>query len=169
MFLSIEMPTTMKKNTYTLTQEPELDVYSKLLDYALTRCSLAYFVVRPDMALSEQGKALLRDLEPHMRNKVNANEWPGTQLVDGTAIVHYFIYDAESAEILKKNATRLFEWVQPDLPEDLGLLRSIENPWLITIGHESDGYFLLDDVEMADLVTSVPEIQRMIRKDKSPP
>jgi len=155
----------MITNSYSITQEPEADVYCKLLQYALIPCSLASVVVRPDLPLTSHGNQLLEELSPFLQEKVISNEWPGTQLVEGNAVVHYFAYDKRSVDILLKHSTRLYQWVQPDLPEDLGLLRSLEKPWLVSIGHEKDSYLLMDEAEMTDFVKVIPEIQSITKRD----
>ena len=49
-------------------------------------------------------------------------------------------------------------WRQPDLPEDLCLLRADGSPWLATIAHEADGFLLLSEAEREDLNTRVPAL-----------
>jgi hypothetical protein len=133
---------------YTLTQEPKSDLYRGILNYALKPCSMALVVVRPDISLTVQASQVIEQLKPFMQTTDEASEWPGTQLLSGTAIVYCFAYNAKTATILQNHSARLFQWVQPDLPEDLCLLKSIDRPWLVSIAHEGDGYFILQEADL---------------------
>jgi hypothetical protein len=152
---------------YTLTREPEDELYRKLLDEALPSCPTALLVVRQEMPLAARGARVLDlgQLRPLLQEASEATEWPGTRLFGGTALVYRFSYDAESSTILKEAATRLFEWLQPNLPEDLCLLKPSGEPWLASIAHERDAYFSLDAPELENLARSLPEIRRLIRND----
>ena len=52
----------------------------------------------------------------------------------------------------------LFDWVSPDLPEDLHLLRSDESVVLGVVANEQDAWLELDDFDLAHLRKSVPEL-----------
>jgi hypothetical protein len=56
----------------------------------------------------------------------------------------------------------LYDWQHPRLPEDLSLLREANDPWLGSIAHESDGFFLLNDEERRRLFAAVPRIREAL-------
>jgi len=60
--------------------------------------------------------------------------------------------------MLKTEAHGLYDWVQPNRPEDLCFLRSDETPWLATIAHEKDAYFELSGEEKQRLTKALPNI-----------
>lgn len=95
-------------------------------------------------------------------------EWPGTKLWHAThpIPIHTFHLIPESAAILKKATSGLYQWQYPYLPDDLCLLRADESPWLITIGHEFDSYFKLDEDELRELLRSLPVFTDMIEPAK---
>jgi hypothetical protein len=71
-------------------------------------------------------------------------EWPGTTLYEGeTALVDEYSLTWDSAEVLADAADRLYAWVQPTLPEDLSILRSDGEAWLVSIGHEKEAFLCL--------------------------
>jgi len=116
--------------------------------------------------LAAQGASVVQQLQPFGLNSIVASEWPGTALLGDTAIVHRFTYDADVVRILLKNSCRLFQWVQPGLPEDLCLLRASRDAWLVSVAHERDGYFFLDEPEASDLFAVVPELRSMTKMDE---
>ena len=64
-----------------------------------------------------------------------------------------------SADILVKAADGLFDWLEPRLPEDLCLLRSDGSPWLVTITHERDAYFVMSREEGLLLTSHIPSLR----------
>jgi hypothetical protein len=53
----------------------------------------------------------------------------------------------------------LYEWRQPNYPEDLCLLRQDRSPWLVSIAHENDSYLCLSSgKEKEDIIINVPEL-----------
>jgi hypothetical protein len=153
----------MRKNVYSVLVEPSGELYTALLDYALLECK--YFILvteERDKQLNIRGKKILAELSRYMYRREVKSEWPGTVLLSGTAVVITYYYVQESAEILKKNATSLYQWQIPDLPDDLCLLREDESPWLVTIAHESDSYFVLDRLEILQLQKAIPGLVTML-------
>jgi hypothetical protein len=51
---------------------------------------------------------------------------------------------------------RLFGWRQPELPEDLALLREDGTAVLASICHEHDAYLQLTDEEYERVVEAIP-------------
>jgi hypothetical protein len=80
-----------------------------------------------------------------------------------TASVSSYRLDPGLVEALAGAVAGLYQWRQPELPEDLCLLRPDGSPWLVTIAHERDGYFTLDDAERAALVAALPSIEPLLR------
>ena len=98
----------------------------------------ALLVVRGGMRLDPSGERVLARLDPFVRRREKARSWPGTQLVGRghNATVMRYRFGKEVVGILIDAADGLFDWTQPELPEDLCLMRSKGSPWLTTIAHE---------------------------------
>ena len=141
-------------------------VYSRLLDFALHECQLALLVVRPEMELSARGAHVIEQLTPLIYHVADEDRWPGTQLIGQTASVYHFKFNHESLIALQEFSTRLYQWIQPDLPEDLCLLRSPDEPWLVSITHENDSYLILSEPELAVLTAEISELSDMLIKDE---
>jgi hypothetical protein len=143
-------------------REPRGDLYERLIDFAASQCTLALLVVRPTLPLNPEATELLSDLEPFMVSKKSLARWPGTELLDGVAEVYVFSLTSESTEKLKRATSRLYGWCQPYLPEDLCLLLREEEPWLVSISHEGDAYFTLDEEQLASLLNGLPELREIL-------
>lgn len=152
----------MKKNTYNLLIEPSNQDYYDLLDYASAECKYALVAIRDTIQLNSKGQEVLEKLSKYLYEEKQADEWPGTKLLNSQARIFQFHYVPGSAEILKGAVSSLYKWLQPDLPEDLCLLRADETPWLVTISHENDGYFVLIDQEKNRLFSTLPQYRSMI-------
>jgi hypothetical protein len=115
-----------------------------------------------DEQLSQKGKEVLNELASFLYKKEMKTEWPGTIIFGGKITINTYHYVPESILILKKSATRLYQWQMPDLPDDLCLLRSDGSAWLVTIAHESDSYFVLTEDEKLRLLKSMPAYESML-------
>lgn len=150
---------TVLTNAYDLEAEPSLALYHGLIDFALERCPLALLVLRPALELTEAGQEILASLDPYIVERTKSTCWPGTEIFGAQADVFYFRLEAGSAQVLREATDHLFGWRQPDLPEDLCFLREDRTPWLVTIAHERDGYFVLNEWERRQLVHALPGLR----------
>jgi len=148
-------------------KEPRGRIYRGLLDFALGKCETALLVLGP--FLTARGQTVLAQLEPFLKQKAESSEWPGTQLLGGTAWVLRYHFTSECAEILKRAVSGLYRWLQPDFPEDLCLLRTDGRPWLVSIAHERDGYLDLTSEEKTHLFEAFPRLKALVRAGFQPP
>jgi hypothetical protein len=143
---------------YTIVNNPRGTLYSKLLLYSLKTCKTFILVLQPTIFVNNSAKNVIDELRPYLIEKCAQSEWPGTKLLDSTALVYYFDLNKDSAEHLSKASTDLYSWLLPNLPEDLCLIKDDGNPWLVTISHEKDAYLLLSEEEKNDLLLEIPEL-----------
>ena len=141
---------------YSFRAEPQGDTYKALVQFAAARASSVLLVVRPDLSLAASAMDTLARLRPHLRVEEQRDAWPGTKLWGGLATLGRYDFVPEVASILASVATGLFQWRQPELPEDLCFLRGNERPWLVSIAHESDAYFEGSEPEHEELLKAVP-------------
>ncbi len=153
----------LARKDYTLNREPNGISYQKLLDFAIGECQIVLLVLQPTLPLAPTGEKALERLSPFLREEISSSEWPGTKLLNQKARLFYYSFSAESATILKEITDSLYAWQQPDLPEDLCLLRADGNSWLVTISHERDSYLSITEEEKVRLLNTIPEVQDLIR------
>lgn len=154
----------MKRAIYYLAKELRGNIYYSLINYAKNYCDTILLVIRNSVWIEPTVETILKQLEQFLKSKVSGSEWPGTRLFYGaTATIYRYKLCPESAEILKGAADGLYNWVQPELPEDICLLRSDDSHWLVTISHEKESYLMLTPEEKDYLLKIIPELKDFLR------
>ena len=141
---------------YFIRKQPRGDVYRALLDYGARQSAYLLLVVQKGMALSSEGQQLLEQLTAFEIDDVESDRWPGTQLLGRTAHVYRYSVNYFTIEVVKNAVLGLYDWVQPERPEDLALLRADESPWLASIAHERESYLEITPEERQELLAAVP-------------
>ncbi|KFN04094.1 hypothetical protein [Bacillus clarus] len=71
----------------------------------------------------------------------------------------YFYYADDNAKnVLKELSNSLYEWVFPDLPEDLSFFKSGKE-WLITCSHEKESFIKTEDKKEIERVLNIPGLK----------
>lgn len=148
----------MNRYVYNLVDEVKGESYVRLLHHALSHCDSFILVIRHSLDVNPSAKTVLNRLESFLIERAERNEWPGTKLLSETAQVNTFKFLPPTASALAEVADGLFSWTQPELPEDLCLIRKDGTPWLVTIAHEEDAYMMLSPEESAALTESIPAL-----------
>jgi hypothetical protein len=86
-------------------------------------------------------------------------EWPGTKLVGHSARVHWYRVTPELIATLKGKVRSLYEWVLPDLPEDLAFYWPDGSPLLGTSSHERFAFVNLSEEEFDEFNQEVPDLR----------
>lgn len=156
----------MNKFVYNLRREPNGAVYRRIIETSTKFCDTALLVVRDTLNLDSSGIEVLESLKPFVQQEGRETKWPGTELLQGeSATVYRITLCRDSIEILKKAVSGLYSWQQPELPEDLCLLRPDGSPWLASTTHEGDSYFELTASEKDLLLADLPELTEYLSKE----
>lgn len=153
----------MKLERYWFAEEPRGELYHSLIEIGRQSASRMILVLHPKLDLSDHAQAVLEQLQPWLESSEIGTEWPGTMLLGGeTARVDEYALTAESSAVIAEAAEHLYAWVQPELPEDLSLLRDNGRPWLVTIAHEHESFLSLTAEEYIALGEQSPGLVRML-------
>jgi hypothetical protein len=139
----------MSVKQYDFIAEPRGDDYRTLLGHATRICDEAQLVVLDTVECSSGAASVLANLAPWLLKEIRVSAWSGTILHSGTARLLRYRLCPESATQLALAVSNLYDWVQPDRPEDLALMLPDGNAWLTTIAHERDGYLTMSDEQSA--------------------
>ena len=104
------------------------------------------FIIREEEKVSKNVDDLLEALKDYHIKSSEVSEWPGTQLLWDKANIHFFHLNNISAHLLYSMEDNLFNWLHPDLPEDFIFYKD-NKPVFISITHEKDAYFDLENVD----------------------
>lgn len=132
---------------FELLDEPRGAQWRLLLHCALSQCAFIQFTVRDSISLSAVGYAFLDRLRNSLSETVRAKEWPGTTLLEGAASLYRYRVDASSSEIVAHATDHLFGFQQPELPEDICLLRQDGSVWMLSITHEEYAELMISEVD----------------------
>lgn len=101
------------------------------------------YVVRDGMAVSSKAVQLIDELSPYLLSCNHCQEWPGTKLLIGSALLFSYSLSALSANVLVNTSDDIYEYILPNLPEDIVLYQN-DTPVFISVTHEKDSYFIVD-------------------------
>lgn len=155
----------MKRKMLTLIEEAKDGFYQQLIAYGSQHCSEVILVVRPSVQLDNSGMKFLDFISPYLKEKAQSQDWPGTHLINGYAWVYHYYLTPELTQVLLRSTNNLYAWLQPKLPEDLCLIRSDQDPWLVTISHEQDSYLYLSESELNELLSKMPLIRTILQSE----
>lgn len=160
----------MPRRNVSLLREPRGDVYRDLIRIAPRWADRAGLVLRDlgDATYASRMEPVLEPLRDDILSRRAVTEWPGTQLFSEEIVeLVEFRLVPEGLEYLTRIARGLYSWKFPALPEDLHFMRSAGTPWLVSIAHERDAYFVIDELEQAELVQALPWLDRRLRVDSA--
>ena len=157
---------TTKLTSFSILTEPRGETYAALIRVVSARAKTFGLVVRPGLGMSAAAEAALRRLEPFLLLSEEAMKWPGTFLIDESATVFEYESTEITSVILSQLANGLYEWKQPELPEDLFFRRGDRSTLLESIAHEETGSMYLDTEEFKAVTTKLPRLRLVLHENK---
>lgn len=158
----------MPRRNVSLLREPRGDVYRDLIRIAPRWADRGGLVFQNlgDATYPSRMDCVLEPLRDDILSRRAVTEWPGTQLFSGEEVeLVEFRLVPECLEYLSRIARGLYSWEFPALPEDLHFMRHDGTPWLGSIAHERDAYFVIDETEQSELVQALPWLDGRLRLD----
>ncbi|HZG14061.1 MAG TPA: stage III sporulation protein AH [Candidatus Bathyarchaeia archaeon] len=121
--------------------------YQLLIDFLSKQCNRFAFVEnRKLMEIEEERLAyidnLITDIKEHLIERRIQQEWETTKLAEDSAYVFYFQLNNATRQFLKERSNSLFDWISPELPEDLMFY---QNDKCILAGCSHEGFFMVDE------------------------
>jgi hypothetical protein len=149
---------------YDFTEEPAADLLRSLLIEASEFVTTCGFVVQTDFPTTNQrATRLATELHSYLKTTEEVASWPGTQLYgEKRAIGYEYTFSQHVAGLLLEAADGLYDWVAPDLPEDLHLLRQDGSVFLGSVAHERDAWLEAEQEEFARLAQSVLGLDQIV-------
>lgn len=156
----------MNRVAYVFAQEPRDALYRNVLEAGLTYCNqLGLVIYRRDYESSAQ--EILESLTPFLTEMKDVHEWPGSRLAHGyTARLGTYQYLLPVKEFLELATDGLFEWQNPDLPDDPHLLREDGSTWLGSTAHEEVAWLEFANTgEFEEFGQMYPDIAASLRPE----
>lgn len=105
-------------------ENPSGEVYKNLIDVLCTYSDTFYFITRKELRYNP---LILEQFEPYSIETYKTKEWANTLTAGPPATVYLIQSNPETCKILQQSANSLYEWVAPNLPENLTFIKKILN------------------------------------------
>lgn len=133
--------------TYSLTSRAEGDNYHRLLVTCSEFASLAG-LVQGSPTRQPTDSEFLRSASAFLVREDRVLEFPGG--IGHTPRQRWlYTYNPAFIRVLESASSDLFDWLRPELPEDLHLLRNDGSTVLGTVASEEHAYVRLEDSEVS--------------------
>jgi hypothetical protein len=153
------------RTSYTIVPQPTGPSLSALLESLVgVATTFGLIITSADVRLSARALDLLRSLRPYLLEEAEVGEWPGSRLLENWTS-HRLVYrlTADSVRLLSA-VDALDEWVNPDLPEDLHLMRDDRSTVLGTIAQHEYFWLELDPDEAQTVQARLPSGFQLVRE-----
>lgn len=143
----------------TIQNDPTGKDYHALLDYAFQTCEEFQLVVRTDILQYQDSFTDLKEWFGESFTEVHEqHEWPSTNLFDDKATVYYFKTTDEAKQVLKEKADSFFQWLHPELPEDLCFFKDGE-AWLSSSSELKELYIYPTSVDETHAIKAIEGLE----------
>lgn len=149
----------MEAKNFSLVGNINGETYRELLNFSTEYCDTFVLVTQESLGLNKNAVEAIKALSPFLESSEDKMSWPGTELLLGTAKVNRYKLINESITIILSLSDSLYAWLQPNLPEDLALIRSDNIPLLSSVAHESEAIMTISKVEMDTIRKRIPDLK----------
>jgi hypothetical protein len=138
---------------WRLRHEPRGRRYVELIGVLASICDQFGFHLT-DMKLDPPGVAVVSALSPYLARSEASVETPGSRSLSPVTLNVYDVHKG-SVEVLAVCTEHLFDWQEPQLPNDLFFL--VEGrPLFTTLASDREAYFSISEDQHASLVDALP-------------
>lgn len=122
---------------WSIIENPKENVYKNLMKTLCDYSDKFYFVTRKQL---DYDQAVIESFAPYVIDSFETNEWAST-ITDGPpATIYVFEANEETYHLLVNAAKSLYDWVAPNLPEDLTFMKN-DFVWFSSTTHEEFSCF----------------------------
>jgi hypothetical protein len=139
------------RKTYDLVDEPTGDDYRALLACARAQCDTAVLSLDTNRDLDPAGQDIVDRLSSQLRSESR----------NGHVRLLRYQFSQACIDVLGE-ASGLFAWRQPELPENLCLLRMDGSPWIVSIAADRIGYVEFTPFEKLLLGRAAPGLAAVL-------
>lgn len=138
--------------------EPRGPAYRALVEFAAQRSGTFTLVWRRKLCETPQAEAVATELAPFLEEELLTNRWPGTTLVNESALVRRYRVHPDAIAVLAA-AEGLFAWRGPDRPEDLAFYAACGDCWLGSVAGEREAFVWLEHIDVDELRAELPDLE----------
>lgn len=139
---------------WNLVENPVGKTYQQLIKILCDNSDKFYFVTRKELKYNPD---VLAQFYPYSIEIYKTKKWTNTITRGPAATVYVIAANKETCKLLQQAASSLYDWVAPNLPEDLTFLKN-DFAWFSCTTHEGFGGFSIrskDDRKLLDQITGL--------------
>ena len=122
---------------WDITENPKDEIYRELIKVLCDNSDRFYFVTRKELKYNQE---ILVQFEPYIIEVYKTKKWANTTTKGPAATVFVIKSNEETYKLLTQYANTLYDWVAPNLPEDLTFIKN-NFVWFSCTTHEEFGGF----------------------------
>lgn len=123
--------------SWNLIENPVGNTYQQLLEVLCDYSDTFYFITRKELTYKQE---ILEQFKPHMIETYQTKEWANTITLGPPATVYVMEANRDSCKLMQTLSHSLYDWVSPNLPEDLTFIKN-NFAWFTCTTHEEFGGF----------------------------
>jgi|SRR5690625_692008 len=140
---------------FELIENPTGVTYERLIKVLCDYSDKFYFVTRQELDYDEM---IVQQFTPYLLRKYRTKEWDAT-ITDGPkATVYEIAINDRTYQLLQSLANSLYDWVSPNLPEDLTFIKN-NFTWFYSCTHEEYATFSIRSKYYEQLMLGIDHLQ----------
>lgn len=138
-----------------LIENPSGETYRQLMKVLCNHSDTFYFVTRKEL---KYDKAVIEKFNPYLLDTYKTKIWANTITKGPSATVYVIDSNKETCKLLQQFANSLYDWVAPNLPEDLTFIKN-NFAWFTCTTHEEFGGFVLRSESERKLIGQIQNLR----------
>lgn len=127
---------------WDLTENPKDEIYKSLVKKLCNYSDKFYFITRKELKYNQE---IIKQFEPYFIETYKTKKWAGTETKTAAATVFVIESNEETCKLLVKYASSLYDWIAPELPEDLTFIKNNFTWFSCTTHNEYAGFSIRSD------------------------
>lgn len=140
---------------WDITENPTGEVYRELIKVLCDYSDQFYFVTRKELTYDQEAIAAFK---PFFIKRYQAKEWANTMTKGPPVTVYVIEINDQTRKLLQGMANTLYDWVAPNLPEDLTFLKN-DFAWFTSTAHEEFSGFSIRSDYYRELIEKVSGLE----------
>lgn len=140
---------------WDLIENPSNEIYRKLITVLCNNSDKFYFITRKELKCNHE---ILELFKPYVLQTYQTKEWASTITKGPEATVYVIDSNIETCHLLQQVANSLYDWVAPQLPEDLTFIKN-NFEWFTSTTHEEFGGFSIRSEYYRNLIGEIHGLQ----------
>ncbi|ARJ37621.1 hypothetical protein SporoP8_01215 [Sporosarcina ureae] len=136
---------------WDITENPSEEIYRKLINTLCDHSDTFYFITRKELTYNQD---ILEQFKPYTLETYKTKEWANTITKGPAATVFVVESNDKTCKLLKYHAHTLYDWVAPDLPEDLTFMKN-NFAWFSCTTHEEFSSFSIRSDHYKEIIHSI--------------